>query len=158
VKKRLFLAVIFTALILELSVLDYFKIFGVKPNLFLIVVVMASLFFEFYWALLFSFICGVLKDTFSINVFGANTLIFLSLSLLVWWLSKKISIENNFIRALAVYVIAILSGIFSKLINSFGGNYLPVGIFLKVLFIEALYTAIAAWLVFRIPGLLCAQD
>lgn len=151
--KRLFLAVIFAVLILELSVLNYFKIVGVKPNLFLIVVVMANLFFDFYWALLFSFTIGVLKDAFSVNAFGMNALIFLLLSFLIFWLAKKISIENNLVRLLVICIIVIISGIFNRLINAFGGSYLPLGIFFRVIFIELLYTVIISWLVFRLIGL-----
>jgi len=151
-RKWIFLLVIVIFSIFEITILDYFKVFGVKPDLFLICVVMVSIIFvfELRWALFLSIFAGVLKDTFSLNVFGINTLLFPLWSLLIIKLSKNILIENNFIYAALVFIIVIFHDIVTRLINLTLGNFIPLIIFLRITLIESLYTALIFPLVFKL--------
>lgn len=149
-KKLIFIFTIIIFAIFEVTILDYFKIFNVKPNILLILVVGLSLSFELRWAIFFSALCGILKDIFSINTFGINTLLFPLWGFLTIELSKKISIDNNFIRIIIIFIIAVLNNIITRLILSYLGKLIPVGIFLRITFSESLYTALILPLIFKI--------
>jgi len=153
VKKLIFIFTIIIFAIFEVTILDYFKIFNVKPNILLILVVGLSLSLELRWAINFAVLCGILKDIFSINTFGINTLLFPLWSFLTIELSKKISIDNNFIRAIIIFIIVILNNIITRLILSYLGKIIPMGIFLRITCLESLYTALISPLIFKIAVL-----
>ena len=138
--------------ILEVTILDYFKILGVKPDLFLIYVVMVSLIytFELQWALFLSVFSGMLKDILATSAFGINTLLFPLWSLLIIKLSRNILIENNFIYAALVLIISIFNNIIIRLINLNLGNFIPLVVFLRITFLESFYTALILPLVFKL--------
>lgn len=146
-----FLLIIVIFSILQVTILDNFRIFNVKPDLLLISVVIASLNFEFKWALSLSIFIGILKDALCINTFGINTLLFPLWAFIIIKLSKKISVDNNFIRAIFVFIIAIFNIIITKLVFLFLNNFvIPWGIFIRTAFIESSYTTLIFPLVFRI--------
>lgn len=146
-----FLLVIVTFSIFQVTILNNFRIFNVKPDLLLISVVMASLYFEFKWALLLSIFIGILKDALCINTFGINTLLFPLWAFIIIKLSKKISVDNNFIRVVFVLIITIFNIIITKLMFLFLNSFvIPLGIFIRTAFIESLYTALIFPLVFKI--------
>jgi rod shape-determining protein MreD len=149
VKKGAALFIIIILAILQVTIFNYFRVFSVKPDLLLIIVVLAALSFQFWGVLFLSISAGVLKDIFSINAFGINTLLFSLWGFLTIKLSREVSIENNLIRAVLVFIIVILNDIAARLINLTLGNFIPMGTFLRVTFLESLYTALVSLLVFR---------
>lgn len=133
----------FTIIILALfqaAILYYVNIFNAKPDLLLISMLMASLFFEFWPAIILSIFAGMAKDIFSANV-SLSALLFPLWSFLIIKLSKKIPLDNNYIRMALIFIIANLNGIAGILIYLFLGNFIYGGIFLRTLFFGALYTA-----------------
>lgn len=149
-KKLYFAAAIFLACVLEVTALNHFRIFNVKPNLLLIAVVTASLIFDFKWAIFFSITAGVLKDVFCPASTAFNTVLFACFSLLITILSRKISVENNYVRAALVFVILFLNTIAYRIIFIYLGRHVAAGIFFRVAFLESLYTLLISCLVFRI--------
>ncbi len=151
-KKWLLLCVIVIFSILEVTILDYFKIFNIKPDLFLIGVLMASLSFSFQprLAILLSASSGMLKDILGINAFGINTLLFALWSFLIIKLSRKITLDNNLISAGVMFIIVILNGAAIKIIFLFSGKFMPWAVFLRTAFLESLYTALVLPLVFSV--------
>ncbi len=149
-KNWFFLGIIAAAALIQTTILDYISIFHVKPDLLLICVVCASLFFEFKWAMLLSISAGFSKDILSINTFGINTILFPLLSLSLIKLSREISLDNNFILMAAVFMIVLISDIIVRLIFLFMGNSIPCGIFLRIAFLEAFYTAAVFPLVLKV--------
>jgi rod shape-determining protein MreD len=141
VKKWLILFIILILALLQVTVFDYFKVFGAKPDLLLICVVILSFQLDFKWALLFSILAGSLKDVFGANAFGLNVLLFSIWSLLVIKLSKKVSIESDLVRAILIFIIVVFSNIITRTIVLLSGNFIPLGIFLRVTLVESLYTA-----------------
>jgi rod shape-determining protein MreD len=137
--------------IIQVTLLDYFKIFGVKPDLLIIAVVLISQsslkprYIQF-----FSIFCGILKDILGLNSFGINTVLFTLWSLLIIRLSKKISIDNNFTRAMLVYIICVFNSIIMRLIFLTLGKFISWGIFFRLTFLESLYSALIAPLLFKI--------
>lgn len=139
--------------VFQLTVLDYFKIWQVKPDFLLTCMVMASLIFSFDWrrAISFSIFSGALKDIFYVNNFGINILVFAFWSIAILQVSKNISIDNNFNRAILICVIVVLNNIIMRLIFLFlGAPIVSLGIFLGIAFLESLYTALVSPLVFKI--------
>jgi len=138
--------------ILEVTILNYFRIFGVKPDLFLIFMLLTSIVFTFElkWALFFSIFAGILKDSLVINTFGINTLLFPLWSFLIIRLSRNILIESNFIYALLIAIVAILHDMAARMILLSLGNFIPLVVFLRIMFLESFYTALILPLVFRL--------
>lgn len=148
-KKWIFLFIILLG-IFEVAILDYFKLFGVKPNLLLIMVVISGLFFNLKQVLFFSIFAGIFKDASGINSFGINTLMFTMWGFLTVKLSKRISIDNSFIFALFIFIIAIFNNVITRLISIFLNELVsPIGISLRIIFLGSLYTAIISSFLFR---------
>lgn len=136
--------------LLQATILDCIKLFGVKPDLLLISVVISSLFFELRWALALAVFIGMLKDIFGVNIFAINTIILPLSSFLIIKLSKEVSLDNNFVRALLVFIIVVFNNTVMRLIFfSFAKFAIPLGVFLLITFLESLYTALISPLVFR---------
>lgn len=147
--KRLFLLAILFLAIIQTTVINFFGIFGVKPNLLLLAVVIAALNFRLRWILAISICAGLLSDIFSIYKFGISTFLFPLWGVSVFYLSRKISLDNEFIKSLAVFIVLFLNNTANRLIFNFLGNFIYFGIFLRVTIIESLYTMIIAYFIFR---------
>jgi rod shape-determining protein MreD len=142
VKNLIFIAIIIIFGLLQTTILNYINIFNVKPDLLLISVIIASLFFEPGWAIFLSIFSGILKDIFSVNAFGMYTTLFFIWSFLIIKLSRKISFDNDYIKLALLSIVAILNNIIIRLIFLFLGNFISWGIFSRITLIESLYTAI----------------
>jgi rod shape-determining protein MreD len=149
VKKSAALLIVIILAILQVTILNHLRIFSVKPDLLLIAVVLTALSLELKQALFFSILAGIFKDIFSINAFGVNTVLFPIWSFLIIKLSKEVSIEDNPAFAVLVFITVVFNDIAARLINLTLGNFIPLGIFLRVAFLESLYTALVSSLAFR---------
>lgn len=136
--------------VLELTLLGYFKIFNIKPDLLLISAVFASLLLEPQPATALSLSAGLIKDCTSSNLFGLNTSLFVLWSFLIMKLNRKISLENNFLRLGLVFAVALLHNTVSGIILLYLGRAIPAGIFLRMVLVGSLYTALVSPLVFGI--------
>ena len=148
--KWITLLVIIILGLLQVTVLDYFKVFGIKPDLLLASVVLASLYLELKWVLGLGIFAGSLKDIFSANPLGLNTLLFPLWIFLIINLSRKISIDKDFIRAILIFIIVFFNNIIARIILLLLGKFIPWGVFLRIAFLESFYTAFVSPLVFRV--------
>jgi len=148
--KRLLLSFIFICVILQITIIPYFKIFGIKPDLILSSVVIVSLSCDLKLALALSIFAGAFKDIFGANTFAINSLVSGLWSLLVIKLSRRIAIDINLSRAGLIFVIAILNAFVVRIFFWYSGTYVPLGIFLRISFLDSLYTALVSLLVFRV--------
>ncbi|MFH0762419.1 MAG: rod shape-determining protein MreD [Candidatus Omnitrophota bacterium] len=146
----LFFSLILILGALELTFLGYFRIFNIKPDLFLLCAVLASLMLEASPAVVLSLFAGLLKDSCSSNPFGINTVLFFLWSLIIIKLNRKISLDNNFLRMGLVFIVALLNNSFSGITLLYLGRGIPLGIFLRTVLIGSLYTALAVPPVFSI--------
>lgn len=150
-KKRFFLLALIILAIFQVTLLDGFKIFYIKPDFLFINVVLAALFFDLKWAVLFGVSAGALKDIFSLSAFGLNTVLFAAWTYLVVKLSRKISIENDLLRAVLIFVITFSNAVVARSIFFFLGEInMPLGIFLRVGLLESLYAALISPLLFLV--------
>jgi len=142
--KRLFFAlIILMTAILQITLVDSFKIFSVKPDLILLMAVIASFYFEFKETVTLSIFAGVLKDILGVGFFGINTLLFPLWSFLINKLNRQISIDNNILRIIIIFVITWFHNAISGSLLVYTGSIIPLGIFLRIVFLESIYTAIA---------------
>lgn len=144
-KNRTFAFVVIASALLQATALNHLRIFSVKPDLLLCSVIFASIFFKDQEALFFSALAGILKDLLSgPSPFGIYTVLFSLSGFVIMQLSKKISLDNHPVRITCVFAVAFLNNILVRLIFFFLGNpVVSLGIFLRILFLEALYTALA---------------
>jgi rod shape-determining protein MreD len=150
-KKRFFLLALIMLAIFQVTLLDGFKVFYIKPDFLFISVVLAALFFDLKWAVIFGASAGALKDIFSLSAFGLNTVLFAAWTYLVAKLSRKISIENDLLRAVLIFVITFSNAVVTRSIFFFLGEInMPLGIFLRVGLLESLYAAIISPLLFLV--------
>ena len=148
-KSVIFIFLVLAAL-LQVSVLDYLKAFGVKPDLLLVSVFWFSLIFQQKEAVFFSASAGILKDIFNPYSFGINTLLFTFCSLFLIRLGKEISLDSSPVRFIVFCIISFCNTAATRFIFFFLGNIVPLHVFLRVAFPGSLYTALTALLVFRI--------
>ncbi len=147
-KSFIFLLLFFT--LLQVGLLQNLRVFGVKPDLFLVCVVVVSLYFDVEYALIFSFLCGILKDTFSIYGFGLNTFFLPVLSFLVMKLSRKVALDNTPVLCAGVFLITIFYDIIIRIISGYLGAVIPFWAFLRISLLESLYTALIFPIAFRL--------
>lgn len=146
-----FLLVIFAFTIAQVTIVNYFRVFGVKPDLILIGVVFAAISsLDFKWVVSLSIFAGILKDAFSAGPFGISVILFPSTSFFVAMISKEIPTDNNIVRAIIIFVSVVFNNILTRLIFLFSGEYVPLSIFLRITFIESLYTAFTAFIILKI--------
>jgi len=153
--RNLIYLVVLTALgLIQMTLLDYVRIFGVKPDLLLIGAVIANLILRPRAAFVLSVFAGFFKDIFAVNSLGINTLLFSLWSILIIKLSHEISLDNNFMRTILIFVITMLHSIIMGLIVIYLGAFLPLGIFLRIVTTESLYTALVLPFIFNMTKLL----
>lgn len=146
----IFLLVIFICGLFQSTILNYFKILSVKPDLILICVVVAGVFLSWEWALCCGLFAGIFKDIFGTAPLGINILLLPLWGYLLAKLSKKISLDDDIVLAVTVFVVIFLNDIAGHFINLYFGRFISPGIFLRITFIEALYSALILSLLFRI--------
>jgi len=149
-KTSKFLLITLILAVFQLILADYFKIFGVKPDLILASAVMAGIFLEIRWAVIFGVAAGIFKDIFSLSFFGPDIFFFGLWSFLCAKLSRKITVEDNLTLSLLVFVVALVQNILSGLLLIYSGNFVPLGIFLRIIILGSLYTALATSLILKI--------
>lgn len=150
-RKWNFFIFVLIAGLLEATFLNYFKIFNVKPNLILSLIVIASLYLDRGESLALACFSGILKDIFSIQVFGINTLLFTLWSFTIIKLSRQIPLDSNYIRLGLIFIIVIIHDIAATLILlSLNKAVVPWGIYLRITFLESLYTLAVFPLLFRV--------
>ena len=142
IKRNNFIWMILFFALLQVSLLHNLFFFGAKPDLFLICVVIASLYFDAEYALAMSLLCGILKDTFSTGFFGLNTFLLPILSFMIIRLSRKIALDDTPVLCVAVFLITVGYDIISRLALGYLGVWIPFWAFLRITFLEALYTSL----------------
>ncbi|PIS33539.1 MAG: rod shape-determining protein MreD [Candidatus Omnitrophica bacterium CG08_land_8_20_14_0_20_41_16] len=143
--------IIFTAIIgvLQVTLLDCFKVFGVKPDILLIAVFMAGIFLDLRPALNVGLLAGIFKDAFSLTPPGVNTILFPMWIFLIAKLIHEVSIDDNLTRMLLLFVVVLLNNIISGLVLIYSGGFLPLGIFLRITLLASIYTALILPLILR---------
>jgi rod shape-determining protein MreD len=149
-KKWFFLLAIVILATLQLTWPVFLSFFNCKPDLLLILILAAVFYLDFKFALVFSILAGLTKDTFLPSTFALNTILFSIWSYLVYRISRQISTDNDYVRLILVLIVALLNNIIIGLQSLNSGNIIPVGIFLRTLIATSIYTVLLSPLVFKL--------
>lgn len=149
-KKWFFLLIIVILGALQVTILDYLKIFHVRPDLLLITLVVASLNFDLRTAIIFGAFAGIIKDVFGASAFGLNTLLFPLWSFLLYKLSREITVDDDLIRMGLVAALVIIHNIAFGIILISKGEFVSFGIYLRIVIVETVLTTLVSPLVFMI--------
>ena len=134
--------------LLQATILDFFRIWGVKPDLLLGCLLIGAVFFEFKWALGFGILSGMLKDILGFYGSGANTLLFPLWVIAIIGLSRKVTLEHRLFMVLLAIILTVVNALICKFVFLFS-VYIPSGIFIRTLILEALYLGLIIFLVFN---------
>lgn len=135
--------------LIQVALVDAVKFATVRPDLIIIGVVVASLSFELPYVLILCLSAGILKDIFSPYTFGINVFILPLLGFLIVRLSKDLSWDNSWVRAMLISAVSLSYHLIVRSVLFFWGHFIPVGIFLRIALLESLYTALISVLVFK---------
>ena len=135
---------------LQITILEHFKFFGVKPDLILVAVFTGAVYLRLKPVLAVGLVAGIFKDTFSLYLFGVNTVLFPIWVLLIAKLIRRVSIEDNLSRTLLILVIALLNNLIIGLTLVYTGVSLSLGIFTRILIFSSVYTALCFYLTERV--------
>ena len=144
-----FLLIVIALGVLQSAYLNYLGVFGVKPDLLLISMVIASFYFDWRWSLFFSISAGLFKDIAGVHIFGTNTVLFAAWNIVIIQLSKKIALDSFIMRTLLISLLAILNGVITRLILISSSSFISLGVFLRIILLDAIYTASVWPLVFK---------
>lgn len=100
-----FLLLLF-AVLLQTTVFSHLEVYGVAPNLALVVVILASLSVAWRPALILALLGGLLLDFFSAGQFGVFALTFIIIGFLFSFLKSYLFTQTN----VFVYLVAVLAG------------------------------------------------
>ena len=142
--------IILVLFILQITLVDYIKIFNTKPDLILLGVITAALFCDQKWALFLGLCAGVLKDTFATQALGINTVFFFLWSVLVIKARRRFSLDFNVARALLIGIIVFLQAVVTRVIFLYLGIPVALGIFLRTAMLGSAYTCLVSLAVFKI--------
>lgn len=146
----LILAVLF---FLQLTLLNLIKVFGAKPDLGSLFVIFIAVFFGWESGLEAGFVFGLLKDIYSLDIFGVNITALAVTGLAAGFLSPKIFRESKITQGLIVFVFTLLYFLIHYLISSAiaGINYTKLSEYLFLSFAPvSFYTAFISVLVFPV--------
>lgn len=148
-KNWVFLFFIFAVGFCQATILNYIRLFGVKPDMLLCCVILAGVFFNRQWAFIFSLSAGLIKDIFGLETFGLNLFLFYGWIYLIVSLSRKISIDDSLVLSVFGFVVVFLNDIVIRFIYLSFGRDIPFGVFLRITFIESVYTALVLLLLIK---------
>lgn len=149
-KKRAQVTIIIILALVQVTILDYFKVFNVKPDLLLICTIAGALFFEFKPAILLALLAGALKDVFSVDTSIRDMLLFAFWVYLIKELGKRVPLENTSVRVFLVIAALIFSALINRGISLYALNPIPLGVFLRSIFLESLYTGLVSLMFFKL--------
>ena len=136
--------------IIEVEILDYLRIFGVKPDLLLITVLFFALYRRAKWAGFTGILAGLLRDVFTVNPFGISILYFGFLGKIGSFLGRYIFYKRRYLIQMSVTFL-------SMLIYSFICGFFQAGVrndrsFRLILISSSLYTTLVSPGIFWLSG------
>ena len=148
-----FYAILTAVFLIQATVLEYIKVAGAKPDLIFLLVIFFSLFFGAKTGIEAGFVSGLLKDIYSLDVFGINTITLALTGLIAGILSPKFFKESALTQFTLVFAFALLSMLvhFTASLLILKTDYISLSEYLWALMIpSSLYTALASFAIFPI--------
>ena len=124
-KYRYSFLIFFAAFILQTTVMNHFRIFGMSPNLILCLVVVFSFLYEGYHGIFFGLLFGFVSDVFSAEIIGiaamCNFAVALICSELKRYLYKDSRISVTIVSLIGTALYALLYWSVSRMLGSSAG-------------------------------------
>lgn len=144
--KRVLLFLLLTAAagLVQVSFLDRIQFFGAKPDLFLALTVIAAVTLNpprAFWIGLFG---GLLKDVLDSGPFAINVIMFPLMAFIISRLNRTLSLENRLSCSIITALAVIILNIGAWIALAYSQVSVPHGVFLRIMFLEALITALAS--------------
>lgn len=145
--------ILLLAFTIQVTILEYIKLAGARPDIMVLFVVFFGLFFGAGTGFEAGLISGLLKDIYSLDIFGVNTVILALTGLIVGALSPKFFKESIFTQFTIVFVFMLVSMLahfaVSSLIRKITYISMPEYLF-RLIIPSSLYTALLSFAVFPI--------
>ena len=110
--------ILIVAFLIQLLFLDHVKIALAKPDLLVLLVVFFAIFFGPGTGAEAGFVSGLFKDTYSLDIFGVNSVLLLLTGLVAGMLSPKLFKESKLTQVLLVFVSSVLYMVIHYFISS----------------------------------------
>ncbi len=141
------LITILTALTLQMTVLDYFRVAGVKPDLVLVVVVFNSFRQGSKNGALWGFAAGFLVDVFTGGYLGLNALALAAAGYLAGEAKTGLYLNSNARVATVTLAVSLAAGVLQYLLLAFSGVFVSPWPALGIIFPGAVYNTVVALLI-----------
>lgn len=150
--KCLFVALyVFLLLIIQTTVLDGLRIFGVMPNLLLVAVICYSLITSDVKGLAFGAVCGLLLDITGGRIIGINTILCTYASFCCVWMCDKLYNNNEIIATIFAFIITFVYSIIVYFFNFIiWGESDILFVLLRKIIPEMIYNGVLAIFVYPI--------
>ncbi len=150
-RKQLYAFLILSLIsILQVTLFNYFRIFNVKPDLILSVLISYTFFLDFTWTVSFAFLGGVFRDLMEGLPFGYNTVLCIVWVVLSSRVSRRLSVEHVLVRNIIVCSIILMNNIVMRFILISLGNVIELGVFFRVVILECIFTLILFFSLYKL--------
>lgn len=147
----LILITFFVIYFLQINLFSWFNIYGVSPNLFIILVLIIGLFIGKKVGLALGIVLGLYIDVVNGKIFGQVALMLGIVGLLGEYLDKSFSKESRITLMLMVASTTIIYEVGIYIINIIKLNAsIELALFLKILVIETIYNTIITIIMYPI--------
>ncbi len=140
---------LFIIVLLQHSLFYRLRILNTGPDAVLAALVLFVLFFDLRWLVVFAFFGGVLRDIFSVLPFGFNVVFFVLWIILANQISRRLSVENNFIRSALLCLIILLNNLSMQFVLLVYSRPVGAAVFVKIFFIESMFTLLLSFPMYR---------
>ncbi len=110
--------ILIAAFLIQLLFLDHIKIAHVKPDLLVLLVVFFAIFFGPGTGAEAGFVSGLFKDTYSLDIFGVNSVLLSLTGLIAGMLSPKLFKESKLTQILLVFAFSVLYMVIHYFVSS----------------------------------------
>jgi rod shape-determining protein MreD len=143
--------IIFIIALLQSTILNNIKIYNVKPNLLLVLIVIVAFLTSNVEGAIVGFFCGLVHDMVSGKLLGFYALLGMYLGFCIGSLNKRLNKENIFIVLFFTFVSSIIYEYTVYLLNSLASGTIDFVFPLRRLILpEAIYNSFASIFIFII--------
>ena len=140
--------VMLAGLILQVIFNEYLPVFNVGPQILMITVIYFAFIYGSTFSEIYGFICGLLIDTFSISLFGINSLALTIIGYGFGWVSHKIDESQGLVQLLFTLIASCFYILVIYLAFLFSGSGKEIT--LPVLFVVPVYNMFLTPVIFII--------
>lgn len=144
------LGIFLVAAFTQFTVLDSVRVWGIKPDLVMILVIFYAFFGGRREGAFWGFIAGLLLDAATGSYFGLNALVYMVAGYLAGVVQTALYKDNPYVVSLVTLLVCLFTGLLHYLLLLYLGIFISPGVaLLKITFCGAVYNALTALLLYR---------